>query len=150
MLDTRKTLPGLRIAQKYAVRCGGGHNHRLGLFDAFLIKENHIAAAGSIAAAVERARQIAPDRVVEVEVENIEEFRTALIAGADIIMLDDFSEADMHAAVAINQGQAKLEVSGGVTHATIDAIAATRVDYVSIGEITKAVTPIDLSMRFED
>ena len=150
VLDTRKTLPGLRIAQKYAVRCGGGHNHRLGLFDAFLIKENHIAAAGSIAAAVERARQIAPDRVVEVEVENIEEFRTALIAGADIIMLDDFSEADMHAAVAINQGQAKLEVSGGVTHATIDAIAATRVDYVSIGEITKAVTPIDLSMRFED
>ena len=150
VLDTRKTLPGLRIAQKYAVRCGGGHNHRLGLFDAFLIKENHIAAAGSIAAAVERARQIAADRVVEVEVENIEEFRTALIAGADIIMLDDFSEADMHAAVAINQGQAKLEVSGGVTHATIDAIAATRVDYVSIGEITKAVTPIDLSMRFED
>ncbi len=107
VLDTRKTLPGLRIAQKYAVRCGGCYNHRLGLFDAFLIKENHIAAAGSIAAAVERARQIAPDHVVEVEVENIEEFRTALIAGADIIMLDDFSEKDMHAAVAINQGQAK-------------------------------------------
>ncbi len=150
VLDTRKTLPGLRIAQKYAVRCGGCQNHRLGLFDAFLIKENHIAAAGSIAAAVERARQIAPDRVVEVEVENIEEFRTALIAGADIIMLDEFSDADMHAAVAINQGQARLEVSGGVTHATIAAIAATGVDYVSIGEITKAVTPIDLSMRFEN
>jgi len=150
VLDTRKTLPGLRIAQKYAVRCGGGHNHRLGLFDAFLIKENHIAAAGSITAAVERARQIAPDRVVEVEVENIEEFRTALIAGADIIMLDDFSEADMHAAVAINQGQAKLEVSGGVTLDTVAAIAAIGVDYVSIGDITKRVQPIDLSMRFVD
>ncbi len=150
VLDTRKTLPGLRIAQKYAVRCGGCHNHRLGLFDAFLIKENHIAAAGSIAAAVERARQIAPDRVVEVEVENIEEFRTALIAGADIIMLDEFTESDMREAVAINQGQAQLEVSGGVTHSTIDAIAASGVDFVSIGEITKRVEPIDLSMRFED
>jgi nicotinate-nucleotide pyrophosphorylase (carboxylating) len=148
VLDTRKTLPGLRIAQKYAVRCGGCHNHRLGLFDAFLIKENHIAAAGSIAAAVERARQIAPGRVVEVEVENIEEFRTALIAGADIIMLDEFTESDMRQAVAINQGQAQLEVSGGVTHATIDAIAASGVDFVSIGEITKRVEPIDLSMRF--
>lgn len=148
ILDTRKTLPGLRIAQKYAVRCGGCHNHRLGLFDAFLIKENHIAAAGSIGAAVQQARQIAPDRPVEIEVENIEEFRTALIAGADIIMLDDFSESDMHRAVAINQGQAKLEVSGGVTHATIAAIAATGVDFVSIGDVTKRVQPIDLSMRF--
>jgi nicotinate-nucleotide pyrophosphorylase (carboxylating) len=150
VLDTRKTLPGLRLAQKYAVRCGGCENHRLGLFDAFLIKENHIAAAGSIAAAVERARQIGPGRLVEVEVENIEEFRTALIAGADIIMLDDFSEADMREAVAINQGQVKLEVSGGVTHATIGTIAASGVDYVSIGEITKRVVPIDLSMRFVD
>jgi len=148
VLDTRKTLPGLRIAQKYAVRCGGCHNHRIGLFDAFLIKENHIAAAGSIAAAVQRARQIAPDKPVEIEVENIEEFRTALIAGADIIMLDDFPPADMHRAVAINQGQAKLEVSGGVTHATIAAIAATGVDFVSIGDITKRVQPVDLSMRF--
>ncbi len=150
VLDTRKTLPGLRIAQKYAVRCGGCHNHRLGLYDAFLIKENHIAAAGSIAAAVERARQIAPGRTVEVEVENIEEFRTALIAGADIIMLDEFSEADMREAVAINQGQAKLEVSGGVTHESIGAIAESGVDFVSIGEITKRVQPIDLSMRFVD
>ncbi len=150
VLDTRKTLPGLRIAQKYAVRCGGCHNHRLGLFDAFLIKENHIAAAGSIGAAVERARQIAPGRAVEVEVENIEEFRTALIAGADIIMLDEFTEADMREAVAINQGQAQLEVSGGVTHETIAAIAASGVDFVSIGEITKRVEPIDLSMRFLD
>jgi nicotinate-nucleotide pyrophosphorylase (carboxylating) len=148
ILDTRKTLPGLRVAQKYAVRCGGCQNHRLGLFDAFLIKENHIAAAGSIAAAVQHARQIAPDRAVEVEVENIEEFRTALIAGADIIMLDDFSEADMHRAVAINQGQAKLEVSGGVTLDTVAAIASTGVDFVSIGDITKRVQPIDLSMRF--
>jgi nicotinate-nucleotide pyrophosphorylase (carboxylating) len=148
ILDTRKTLPGLRVAQKYAVRCGGCHNHRLGLFDAFLIKENHIAAAGSIAAAVQQARQIAPHRSVEVEVENIEEFRTALIAGADIIMLDDFSEADMHRAVALNQGQAKLEVSGGVTLDTVAAIAATGVDFVSIGDITKRVQPIDLSMRF--
>ena len=150
VLDTRKTLPGLRIAQKYAVRCGGCDNHRLGLFDAFLIKENHIAAAGSIAAAVERARQIGPGRPVEVEVENIEEFRTALIAGADIIMLDDFSDTDVREAVAINQGQVKLEVSGGVTHSTIAAIAASGVDFVSIGDITKRVQPIDLSMRFVD
>jgi nicotinate-nucleotide pyrophosphorylase (carboxylating) len=148
VLDTRKTLPGLRIAQKYAVRCGGCHNHRLGLYDAFLIKENHIAAAGSIAAAVAQARQIAPGRPVEVEVENIDELRTALIAGADIIMLDEFSEADMYTAVALNQGQAQLEVSGGVTHASIGAIAASGVDFVSIGDITKRVQPIDLSMRF--
>jgi nicotinate-nucleotide pyrophosphorylase (carboxylating) len=147
ILDTRKTLPGLRVAQKYAVRCGGCDNHRLGLYDAFLIKENHIFAAGSIGAAVAHARQIAPTRTVEVEVENIEEFRTALIAGADIVMLDDFSITDMHQAVAINQGQAKLEISGGVTHATIGAIAATGVDFVSIGEITKSVRPLDLSMR---
>ncbi|HEY6598027.1 MAG TPA: carboxylating nicotinate-nucleotide diphosphorylase [Pseudomonadales bacterium] len=150
VLDTRKTLPGLRIAQKYAVRCGGCDNHRLGLYDAFLIKENHIAAAGSIAAAVKQARDIAPGATVEIEVENIEEFRTALIAGADIIMLDDFSESDVHQAVAINQGQAKLEVSGGVTHARIRAIAASGVDFVSIGDITKRVQPIDLSMRFEN
>ena len=150
VLDTRKTLPGLRVAQKYAVRCGGCRNHRLGLFDAFLIKENHIAAAGSIAAAVERARQIAPGRTVEVEVENIEEFRTALIARADIIMLDEFTEVEMREAVAINQGQAKLEVSGGVTHQSIGAIADAGVDFVSIGEITKQVHPIDLSMRFVD
>ena len=150
VLDTRKTLPGLRIAQKYAVRCGGCHNHRLGLYDAFLIKENHIAAAGSIAAAVAQARQIAPGRPVEVEVENIGELRTALIAGADIIMLDEFSEIDMYTAVSLNQGQAQLEVSGGVTHASIGAIAASGVDFVSIGDITKRVQPIDLSMRFSN
>jgi nicotinate-nucleotide pyrophosphorylase (carboxylating) len=150
VLDTRKTLPGLRLAQKYAVRCGGCHNHRLGLYDAFLIKENHIAAAGSIAAAVASARRLAPDRPVEVEVEDIEEFRTALIAGADIIMLDEFSLADMQQAVSINQGQVKLEVSGGITHTTIAVIAASGVDYVSVGEITKCVNPLDLSMRFVD
>jgi nicotinate-nucleotide pyrophosphorylase (carboxylating) len=148
VLDTRKTLPGLRVAQKYAVRCGGCDNHRLGLYDAFLIKENHIAAAGSIAAAIARARQIAPGRNVEVEVESIEEFRTALAAGADIILLDEFSIADMRRAVEINQHRAKLEVSGGVTHATIADIAAAGVDFVSVGEITKRVEPLDLSMRF--
>jgi nicotinate-nucleotide pyrophosphorylase (carboxylating) len=148
VLDTRKTLPGLRVAQKYAVRCGGCDNHRFGLYDAFLIKENHIAAAGSIAAAIARARQIAADRKVEVEVENIEEFRTALAAGADIIMLDEFSSTDMQRAVEINQRRAKLEVSGGVTHATIAEIAAAGVDFVSVGEITKRVEPLDLSMRF--
>jgi len=148
VLDTRKTLPGLRVAQKYAVRCGGCDNHRLGLYDAFLIKENHIAAAGSIAAAVAQARQIAPGRPVEVEVENVDELRAALIAGADIIMLDEFSEADMYTAVALNRGQAQIEVSGDVTHATIGAIAASGVDFVSIGDITKRVQPIDLSMRF--
>ncbi len=150
VLDTRKTLPGLRIAQKYAVRCGGCKNHRLGLFDAFLIKENHIAAAGSIAAAVTAARKLSPSSPVEVEVENIAEFRTALMAGADIIMLDDFSLDAMREAVAMNQGQAKLEVSGGVTLDTLASIAATGVDYVSVGEITKKVLPIDLSMRFKD
>ncbi len=149
ILDTRKTLPGLRLAQKYAVRCGGCANHRLGLYDAFLIKENHIAAAGSIAAAVAAARRVAPGVTVEVEVESIEEFRMALVAGADIIMLDEFSLSDMLQAVAINQNQAKLEVSGGITLATIGAIAATGVDFVSIGEITKAVRPLDLSMRFD-
>jgi nicotinate-nucleotide pyrophosphorylase (carboxylating) len=149
ILDTRKTIPGLRLAQKYAVRCGGCANHRLGLYDAFLIKENHIAAAGSIGAAVAAARRIAPGKPVEVEVENIEEFRTALVAGADIIMLDEFSSTDMHTAVALNQHQVKLEVSGGVTLATIGAIAATGVDFVSVGEITKSVRPLDLSMRFD-
>ncbi len=150
VLDTRKTIPGLRVAQKYAVGCGGCRNHRLGLFDAFLIKENHIAAAGSIAAAVAAARRIAPDAPVEVEVENIAEFRTALVTGADIIMLDDFSLDAMREAVALNQGQAKLEASGGVTLSTLPAIAATGVDYVSVGEITKRIVPIDLSMRFKD
>ena len=153
ILDTRKTIPGLRTAQKYAVRCGGGDNHRIGLYDRVLIKENHIAAAGSIAAAVAAARQQAPGIRVEVETENLAEFGQALAAGADIIMLDDFSHADMRAAVALNRAhsaRAELEASGSVTLETIGAIAATGIDCISIGALTKHVQAIDLSMRFED
>jgi nicotinate-nucleotide pyrophosphorylase (carboxylating) len=148
VLDTRKTLPGLRVAQKYAVRCGGCANHRLGLFDAFLIKENHIAAAGSIAAAVAQARQIAPGRPIEVEVESIDDLHQALGAHADTIMLDDFTDADIREAVAINRGRAVLEVSGSVTLDALARIASTGVDCVSVGDLTKRVVPIDLSMRF--
>ena len=150
LLDTRKTLPGLRLAQKYAVTCGGCHNHRMGLYDAFLIKENHIAAAGSIGAAVAQAHRVAPGRPVEVEVEDLDELRNALVAKADIIMLDDFTMEQMRQAVAMNQGQAKLEASGGVNLARLRAIAETGVNFVSVGEITKKVTPLDLSMRFHD
>lgn len=149
LLDTRKTLPGLRIAQKYAVAIGGCHNHRLGLWDAFLIKENHIAACGSIAAAVATARQTAPGKPVEVEVETLAELDLALAAGADIIMLDDFSQADIRTAVKTTAGRARLEVSGGVTEATLVALAETGVDYISIGGLTKHVRAIDLSMRLE-
>ena len=158
VLDTRKTIPGLRSAQKYAVRVGGGQNHRLGLFDAILIKENHIMAAGSIALAVAAARASAAgtrDRVpveVEVEVENLEELRQAIAAGADIAMLDEFALEDMREAVAINRGSPhplKLEASGSVTQETIRAIALTGVDYVSVGSITKHVRAVDLSMRFD-
>ncbi len=147
LLDTRKTIPGLRLAQKYAVTCGGCHNHRIGLYDAFLIKENHIAASGSIRQAVSRAHQIAPGKPVEVEVENFEELQQALDAKADIIMLDNFSLADMEKAVEINQGKAKLEASGNVTSDTIRAIAATGVDFISIGALTKHCRAVDLSMR---
>ncbi|MBQ56799.1 MAG: nicotinate-nucleotide diphosphorylase (carboxylating) [Pseudomonadaceae bacterium] len=147
ILDTRKTLPGLRLAQKYAVTCGGCHNHRIGLFDAFLIKENHIAACGSIDAAVKAAHQIAPGKPVEVEVESLNELREALAAGADIVMLDELSLIDMREAVKINQGKAKLEASGGVNESTLRAIAETGVDYVSIGTLTKDVKAVDLSMR---
>lgn len=149
LLDTRKTLPGLRIAQKYAVSVGGCHNHRLALWDAFLIKENHIAASGSIAAAISAARRTAPDRTVEVEVENLDELQQALAAGADIVMLDDFSLADIRTAVAANGGRARLEVSGGVNESTLAALAETGVDYISIGALTKHVRAIDLSMRLE-
>lgn len=149
LLDTRKTLPGLRIAQKYAVAVGGCHNHRLGLWDAFLIKENHIAACGSIAAAVATARQTAPGKPVEVEVETLAELELALAAGADIIMLDDFTRADIRTAVKTTAGRARLEVSGGVTEATLVALAETGVDYISIGGLTKHVRAIDLSMRLE-
>lgn len=147
LLDTRKTLPGLRDAQKYAVAAGGCHNHRIGLYDAFLIKENHIAACGGITAAVSAARTIAPNKPVEVEVENFAELEQALTANADIIMLDNFTREDMRKAVAINKGQAKLEASGNVTELTLPLIAETGVDFISIGALTKHCRAIDLSMR---
>jgi len=149
ILDTRKTLPGLRVAQKYAVACGGGRNHRLGLYDAVLIKENHIHAAGSIAAAVETARRTAPGLMVEVETETLDEVDQALAAGADVIMLDDFPLERMREAVGRVAGRVKLEASGGVSLDTVKAIAETGVDYISVGSITKDVVAVDLSMRFE-
>ncbi|UZD64335.1 MULTISPECIES: carboxylating nicotinate-nucleotide diphosphorylase [Marinobacter] len=147
LLDTRKTLPGLRLAEKYAVTCGGCYNHRTGLWDAFLIKENHIAACGSIAAAVSQARQIAPGRPVEVETENMNELQQALDAGADIIMLDEFSLEDMATAVRKVDGACRLEASGGINESTLVAIAETGVDYISLGTLTKDVQAVDLSMR---
>jgi nicotinate-nucleotide pyrophosphorylase (carboxylating) len=149
VLDTRKTLPGLRTAQKYAVRIGGGRNHRIGLFDAVLIKENHIAAAGSIAAAIQRARALHPDLLVETEVENFAELREALAAGADRIMLDEFELHELAQAVAEVGGRVPLEVSGSVALERVRAIAETGVDYVSIGALTKHVRAVDLSMRVE-
>jgi nicotinate-nucleotide pyrophosphorylase (carboxylating) len=152
ILDTRKTLPGLRTAQKYAVRCGGAENHRIGLYDMVLIKENHIATAGSIAAAIATARQTAPGLKVEVEVESLAELEHALAAHPDIIMLDDFTHADMRAAVALNRERGrpvKLEASGSVTLATVRAVAETGVDYISVGSLTKHVRAIDLSMRLD-
>lgn len=148
LLDTRKTIPGLRIAQKYAVSIGGGRNHRLGLFDAFLIKENHIMAAGSISAAVNAARSIAPGAPVEVEVESFAELDEAIHAGVDIVMLDNFAQDDMRAAVKISQGRVKLEASGNIGRHNLRAIAETGVDYISMGSLTKDVKAIDLSMRF--
>jgi len=148
LLDTRKTLPCLRIAQKYAVSIGGGRNHRLGLFDAFLIKENHIMAAGSIEAAVKQARIIAANKPVEVEVETFAELEQALNAGADIIMLDNFTHADMRIAVQHTAGRAKLEASGNIDHTTLRQVAETGVDFISMGAITKDIKAIDLSMRF--
>jgi nicotinate-nucleotide pyrophosphorylase (carboxylating) len=150
LLDTRKTLPGLRLAQKYAVGIGGGQNHRLGLYDAFLIKENHIMAAGSIGAAIAQAHAIAPGKPVEVEVENLEELNAAIAAGADIIMLDNFDTAAMKEAVAINAGRAKLEASGGISQGNLRDIAETGVDFISMGALTKDLQSIDLSMRFLD
>lgn len=152
ILDTRKTLPGLRLAQKYAARCGGAQNHRMGLYDMVLLKENHIIAAGSIATAVATARKNSPDVPVEVEVESLGELDQALAAGADIIMLDELPPDDMRIAVERNRalgGKAKLEASGNVTLKTVREIALTGVDYISIGSITKHVQAIDLSMRFE-
>ncbi|MGL6572750.1 carboxylating nicotinate-nucleotide diphosphorylase [Aeromonas hydrophila] len=148
LLDTRKTLPGLRSAQKYAVTCGGGKNHRIGLFDAYLIKENHILACGGIAEAISEARRLNPGKPVEVEVESLVELEQALAAGADIVMLDNFDIPMMREAVALNQGQAKLEVSGNVTLDTLADYAATGVDFISVGALTKHVRALDLSMRF--
>ena len=152
IIDTRKTLPGLRLAQKYAVRCGGAQNHRIGLYDMVLIKENHIIAAGSIATAIASARRTSPGIPVETEVESLTEFDQALAGGADIILLDELSLDDMRTAVARNRergSKAKLEASGSVTLATVRDIALTGVDYISIGSITKHVQAVDLSMRFE-
>ncbi|CAM3882240.1 carboxylating nicotinate-nucleotide diphosphorylase [Aeromonas bestiarum] len=148
LLDTRKTLPGLRTAQKYAVTCGGGKNHRIGLFDAYLIKENHILACGGISEAISAARRLNPGKPVEVEVESLAELEQALLAGADIVMLDNFDVPMMRDAVALNQGRAKLEVSGNVTLDTLADYAATGVDFISVGALTKHVRALDLSMRF--
>ena len=148
ILDTRKTIPGLRMAQKYAVKCGGGYNHRIGLFDAILIKENHIIAAGSIEKAVAKARA-SSQASVEVEVENLIEFQQALIAKPDRIMLDNFSLVDTLTAVKVNAGKLELEASGNITLDNILDIAKTGVDFISIGALTKNVNAIDLSMRIE-
>jgi nicotinate-nucleotide pyrophosphorylase (carboxylating) len=152
ILDTRKTLPGLRTAQKYAVRCGGARNHRIGLYDMVLIKENHIAAAGSLSGAITAARRVAPGLPVEVEVESLAEFQEALVARPDIILIDEFSQPEMSKAVAINRASGhpvKIEASGSVSLETVRAIATTGVDYISVGGLTKHVRAVDLSMRLE-
>ncbi len=147
LLDTRKTLPLYRQAQKYAVRCGGGKNHRMGLFDAFLIKENHIMAKGSITEAIKEARNLHATKTIEVEVERLDQLEEAIKAGAHMVMLDNFSLSNIKAAVMQNRGRVKLEVSGGVSLNNIRDIAATGVDYVSCGIITKDIHAMDLSMR---
>jgi len=153
LLDTRKTIPGLRLAQKYAVRCGGGHNHRVGLYDAILIKENHILSAGGIGAAVSAAHEMRPGMPVEVEVETLDELREALTAKADRMLLDNFPIDLLNQAVAMNRDEGKppaeLEASGGMTLSEIAAVAATGVDYISVGALTKNVSAVDLSMRFK-
>jgi len=150
ILDTRKTLPGMRLQQKYAVTCGGCYNHRIGLYDAILIKENHIMAAGSIRAAVETARANAPDLEIEVEVENMDELAQALAAGVQRILLDNFTPDQLRKAVAFNQGRARLEASGGINLETIRSIAETGIDDISVGALTKDLQAVDLSMRFAD
>ena len=149
LLDTRKTLPGLRLAQKYAVTCGGGKNHRMGLFDAYLIKENHITSCGSIQNAVFTARKLHPEKSIEVEVENLAELEEAIAAKVDVVMLDDFSMQEIQKAVHLNAHRVKLEVSGGVDLDHIHAIAETGVDYISVGSLTKHVHALDLSLRIE-
>jgi nicotinate-nucleotide pyrophosphorylase (carboxylating) len=148
ILDTRKTIPGLRLAQKYAVRCGGAHNHRIGLFDAVLIKENHIASAGGVSFVLEEAGRLAAGRPVEIEVEDLAQLEEALAAGATRVLLDNFSLGDLREAVRVTAGRARLEASGGVSLDTVGDIARTGVDDISVGEITKNVRALDLSMRF--
>ena len=149
VLDTRKTLPGLRAAQKYAVRVGGARNHRMGLFDRYLLKENHIAAAGGIAQAVSAAKRARSGKGVQVEVETLEQLEEAIVAGADLVLLDNHSLAGLRAAVAQAAGRVPLEASGGVTLDNVAAVARTGVDFVSVGSMTKNVTSLDLSMRLE-
>lgn len=149
VLDTRKTVPGLRLMQKYAVRCGGGSNHRLGLYDGILIKENHIAAAGSLQAALSAAQALASQAFIEIEIETLTQLKEALDARAPRVLLDNFSLADLRTAVHITQGRALLEASGGVTLDTIADIAETGVDFISVGDLTKSVHALDLSLRFE-
>ena len=149
ILDTRKTIPGLRLAQKYAVQTGGCHNHRIGLFDAYLIKENHINASGGITSAIENARDLHPDRKVEVEVETIEQLKEALAAKADIVLLDNFTLEMLREAVRINEGQAKLEASGGYDIKSAVVVAETGVDYISVGSLTKHIQATDFTMLFE-
>ena len=148
ILDTRKTIPQLRFGQKYAVACGGGSNHRIGLFDAFLIKENHLAASGSIAKTVSRARQVHPEKLLEVEIENLAQLQQAIDAGADRVLLDNFSFAEMKQAVELNDGRIELEASGNVDLESVVEIATTGVDYVSIGALTKNLRAIDFSLRY--
>ena len=150
ILDTRKTIPGLRLAQKYAVAIGGCSNHRIGLYDAFLIKENHIAACGGITQAVSQARIIAADKLVEVEVETIAELEQALAAKADVVMLDNFSPADIKALSEIDFGETKIEVSGNITKETVQQYISSAVNYISSGSLTKHIQAVDLSMRFVD
>lgn len=149
ILDTRKTLPGLRLAQKYAVACGGGQNHRVGLFDAYLIKENHIFSCGGIAQAVAQARSHHADKPVEVEVESLEELAQALSAGADIVMLDNFTNEQIQQAVAMSNGACKLEVSGNITAERLQSLSTLGVDFISSGALTKHVQAIDLSLRVQ-
>lgn len=148
LLDTRKTIPRFRQAQKYAVACGGGANHRIGLFDAYLIKENHIKACGSISNAINQAKRLQSQKLVEIEVENLEELREAITAGADIVMLDNFSTELIQEAVSLNKHQCKLEVSGNITSERLKELAKTGVDYVSSGAITKHINAVDLSLLF--
>ena len=149
ILDTRKTIPMLRTAQKYAVSCGGCHNHRTGLFDAILIKENHILAAGGIEAAVQQARSLSNGKMIEVEVETLDELQAAITAGADRLLLDNMDIGTLTEAVSLNQGRAELEASGGITLENIRSIAETGVDFISVGDLNKNIRAIDLSMRFQ-